>query len=283
MFEPRGIDSKLQHSATRARVMSTSEADPSLSDASTQFAQWSLEGGTSLYTNNYEARFALNMTPLLDSHLTLSYGRGDHGIVSPTEIEAFLNRPRMTSQYLDSSYTFHTGADNLLAPSDALNYASAPSPAGSGTSSGSLSRYETFECHPCLEYELPSSKDIHRPETGRGKPLSSMYSGATDLGHNNASSYTAAAALYPTPEWTVPQPAAHWGTAPSCLPYISQNRRGGVPQISPYPQYDAVQRFPTVEELRHWPQVKVVYAQEKRKRIKPAINACVGKEFVFTR
>lgn len=57
MFKPRGLDSKSQHAAARARTASTSEANPRLSD---QLAQWSFEGGITSYTNYYEARIALN-------------------------------------------------------------------------------------------------------------------------------------------------------------------------------------------------------------------------------
>ncbi|KAJ7732980.1 hypothetical protein B0H16DRAFT_1580240 [Mycena metata] len=245
MFKPRGLDSKSQHAAARARTASTSEANPRLSD---QLAQWSFEGGITSYTNYYEARIALNTNPLLDSPFTFGLGRGDHGIASSAN---FMNCPPVTGGYSDPSYVFPTSTDNLLAPSDAFNYVSAPSPAGSGTSSGSMSGHETLERHPCLEYETPPSKDTHRPFPGRGKAPNSMYSAAPHLRHNTETAFR------PTPEWPVPQLQhdTHWGTAPSYLPYISQKNRGGVPQISPYPQYNVVERLPTAEELRNWPQV----------------------------
>ncbi|KAJ7729198.1 hypothetical protein B0H16DRAFT_1697279 [Mycena metata] len=247
MFEPR------KRGAARAHVIPTSEVDPRLSDVSSQFTQWSFEGGMDLYTKYYKARFALNMNPLLDLHLTFGLGRGAHGIVSSTKIQDFINHTPVPEGYSDTSYVLPTSVDNLLVP---LNYVSAPSPAGSSTSSGSLSGRETFERHPCLGHEIWSSNDIHRPGS-RGKRSSSMYSAGTDLGHNTVSPYTAEAAFHPMAEWPVPQlqPDTHWGTAPSYLPYISQKNQGGVPQISPYPQYDVVQRLPTGEEPENWSQV----------------------------
>ncbi|KAJ7153357.1 hypothetical protein C8R46DRAFT_1301849 [Mycena filopes] len=222
-------------------------------DAHPQFSSWSsLEHGTGTesYTHHSE-------TPVFDQSpfSNMNLGTSTSSFVPSHDIEAFLQCPGMTDQYLDLAYAFPGGGggtDFLHPIGDHLgvggNDDAAPSPEGSATSSSSLGT------HSALEYELPR---VHQPQP---YPLANdpRQFNAHGLAYPDPSSTFYPASPHPHPQ----RPIAQWGTQPSYLPHISHSARQitlsntSMPQILPYPQYSVMPgRFPTMDEVRRWPQM----------------------------
>ncbi|KAJ7662531.1 hypothetical protein DFH06DRAFT_1396569 [Mycena polygramma] len=197
-------------------------------------------------------------------------------------VNGYSESTAITTQYADLSYQYAGDSHNYLAHTHPLSDTAGSSPSASGNSSGS-SPHDVPASPDYFQAEPPIPTDMHNSYfLPRQYPDPPPYLGSyTAHEDSNTESLMPSTYSYSAQEPQSPQPHLHWDVPPTpaylTLPSISQSRRTGVPQArlssqSQSQQIASVRQFPTIEELRHWPQV---FNRELSVASKKTILACL--------
>ncbi|KAJ7664596.1 hypothetical protein DFH06DRAFT_1324138 [Mycena polygramma] len=213
----------------------------------------------------------------------------DFSWIPPMPMSDYQESTTVTTQYPDTSCQYTGGSDDYLAHTRPLSDTVGSSPDPSGTSSGSSPRDvpaspDYFAAEPPIATDMPHSYFL--PGQYSDPPLylpsnpchQEVYTQYLDKSLMTSTYFRSAQ------ESDSSQPRLHWDVPPtpsySMLPSISQSRRTGVPQArltsqsqsQQFATVSGVRQFPTIEELRHWPQV---FNREMNVTSKKTILACL--------
>ncbi|KAJ6462268.1 hypothetical protein C8R47DRAFT_1240179 [Mycena vitilis] len=185
----------------------------------------------------------------------------------------------LTTQHADPSYQHAGDSDDYFARTHLRSDSAGSSPDASGNSSSS-SAHDVPASPAYLHSELPIPTEMHysyflRRQCPDPPPYLGLYAGHQDA---DTESLMPSTYSYSAQESQSSQLRPHWDVQPTpaylTLPSISQSRRAGVQQarLSSQSQSTSVRQFPTVEELRHWPQV---FNREMNVASKKTVLACL--------